>query len=152
MVHNRLNSWQKDKKTQFKGNYTSQSSPKMKCSYIHPSLSKYKAFFSFSPFLPRFPTLFFIGGISLYSPILFNPNLQLVDHIGNLLNACPIINFLEALWVAVNWDILAQGSFPHKCGKLVRCRTFNVVVATFFSDIFWFTVDSFIWNLSLEVW
>ena len=36
---------------------------------------------------------------------------------------------------------------------MVRCRTFNVVVVTvFFSNISWFTVDSFIWSLSLEVW
>ena len=36
--------------------------------------------------------------------------------------------------------------------QFVRCRTFNVVVVAFFSDISWFTVDSFIWSLSLEVW
>ena len=131
--HNRLDLRQKDKKTQFEGNNTYRPSPRMKCSYIHSSLSKYKIFYSFFSF--RSSTPFFMGAISLYSPILFNPNLPLVDHVGNLLDACPIRNLLEVLWVAVSWDILAQGLFPHKCGQLVRCKIFNAVVAAFFSDI-----------------
>ena len=45
----------------------------------------------------RFHALFFTGVISLYSPILFNPNLSLVDHVGDLLDACPIRYLLEAL-------------------------------------------------------
>ena len=125
-----MDSHQKDKKTQFEGNITPRSSLRMKCSYIHSSLSKYKIFYSFSPF--RLPFSLFKGVISLYSPILFNPNLPLVDHVGNLLDTYPIRNLIEALWVAVDWDILAHGSFPHKYGQLVRCRTFNVVVVPFF--------------------
>ena len=35
---------------------------------------------------------------------------------------------------------------------MVRCRTFNVIGVVFFSDISWFTVESFILSLSLEVW
>ena len=50
----------------------------------------------------RFHTPFFTGAISLYSPILFNPNLPLIDHVGDLLDACPIKNILEALWVTVS--------------------------------------------------
>ena len=93
-----------------------------------------------------------MGVVSLYSSILFNPNLPLVDYVSDLLDACPIKNLLETLWVVVSWNILAYGSFPHKYDQLVKCRTFNVVVAVFFSDSSWFTVDSFIWSLSLEVW
>ena len=59
-------------------------------------------FYSFSPFLLKFCTPLFTGAISLYSPILFNPNLPLVDHVGDLLDGCCIKNVLEALWVAVS--------------------------------------------------
>ena len=132
MSHNRLDLCQKDKKTQFEGNNIYRSSPRMKCSYIYSSffLSIRSSFFS-----SQIPCPFFTGAISLYISILFNPNLPFVDHVGDLLDACSIRNLLETLWVAVNWDILAQGSFPHKCSQLIRCRTFNVMVAVFFLDI-----------------
>ena len=87
MGHNRLDLCQKDKKTQFKGNNTPQSNSRIMCSYIHSSLSKYKVFYYFSPFHFRLHTPFFTGAISLYSPILFNPNLPLVDHVGDLFDA-----------------------------------------------------------------
>ena len=102
MGHNRFDSCQKDKKTQFDGNNTPWSSLRIKCSYIHLSLSKYKMFYSFSPFLLRFRTPFFTRSISFYSPILFNLNIPLVDHVGDLLDACPIKNVLQSLWVVVS--------------------------------------------------
>ena len=83
---------------------------------------------------------------------LFNPNLPSVDCISDLLDACPIRVLLEPLYVIVRLNITVQTSFPHKCGQLVRWKTFNVVVATLFLDISWFTVNSFIWKLSLEAW
>ena len=95
MGHNRLDLRQKDKKTQFEENNTPWSSPRMKCFFIHSSLSKYKIFYSFSPF--KLHPLFFTRAISFYSPVLFNPILSLVDHVGNLLDACPIRNLLEVL-------------------------------------------------------
>ena len=97
MGHNRFDSCQKYKKTQFEGNNTPRSNLRMKCSYIHSSLSKYKVFYSFSPFLFRLHTPFFTGAISLCSFILFNPNFSLVDHVGDLLDACLIRNPLETL-------------------------------------------------------
>ena len=56
MGHNRLGSCQEDKKTQFERNNIPRSSSRMKCSYIHSSLSKQKVFFFFqitSPFFHR---------------------------------------------------------------------------------------------------
>ena len=73
-----------------------------------------------------------------------DPNLPLVDDVDDLLYACPIKILLETLFVVVRLNITVQASFPHKCGQLVRCRIFNVVVAAFFSNISQFTVDSFL--------
>ena len=125
----------------------------MSYSYIYSSffLSTRCSLF-FSPFSQRLHALFFRGAFLVYGLVIFNPSPPLVGHVDDLLDACPIRNLLEVLWVAVSWNILAHGSFPHKCGQLVRCWAFNVVVTAFFSDISWFTVNSFIWNLSLEVW
>ena len=153
MGHNRLDSRQKDKKTQFEGNNTPRSSPRMKCSYIHSSLSKYKMFslcfvcFS-SEYIPHFSR-----GPFLYIVLfLFNLNLSPVDCISNLLDACLIRVFLEPFCVVVRLNITIQASFPHKCNQLVRCRAFNMIVTAIFSGISWFTVYFFIWNLSLVVW
>ena len=71
-------------------------------------------------------------------------SLPLVDYVSDPLDACPIRTLLETLYVAIRLNITVHASFPHKYGQLVRCRTFNVVVTTFFSDISWFTVHSFI--------
>ena len=96
MGHNRLDSCQEDKKTQFEKNNTPRSSPRMKCSYIHSSLSKYKVFFLF--FFPSQITCpFFMGAFPLYNPSILHPNLSLVDLIDDLLDVCPIQNLLEAL-------------------------------------------------------
>ena len=153
MGHKRLDSSQKDKKTQFEGNNTPRSSLRMKCSYIHSSFFKYKMFslfffFFLSDYIPHFSRESFLY-IVLF---LFNPSLPSVDCISDLLDACPIRALLEPLCVVVKLNITVQTSFSHKCGQLVRCRTFNVVIATFFSNISWFIVDSFIWSLFLEVW
>ena len=154
MGHKRLDSSQKDKKTQFEGNNTPRSSLRMKCSYIHSSFFKYKMFslffffFFVSDYIPHFSQESFLY-IVLF---LFNPSLPSVDCISDLLDACPIRALLEPLCVVVKLNITVQTSFSHKCGQLVRCRTFNVVIATFFSNISWFIVDSFIWSLSLEAW
>ena len=94
MGHNRLDSCQKDKKIQFEGNNTHRSSPRMKCSYVYSSFFKVQGVLSFPL---RLHAPFFMGVISLYSPILFNPNLSLVDHVSNLLDACLIRNLLEVL-------------------------------------------------------
>ena len=81
-----------------------------------------------------------MGAIPLYSPSILHPNLPLVDLIDDLLDACPIQNLLEALWVAVNRDTTVQVSFPYKYGQLIRCKAFNMVVAVFFPDFFAFVV------------
>ena len=94
MGHNKLDSCQKDKKIQFEGNNTHRSSPRMKCSYVYSSFFKVQGVLSFPL---RFHALFFTGVISLYSPILFNPNISLVDHVGDLLDACPIRYLLKTL-------------------------------------------------------
>ena len=145
MGHNRLYSHQKDKKTRFEGNNIPWSSPRMKCSYIHSSFSKYK---TFSPCFVCFSNCYiphFSLGFLLYIVLfLFNPSLPPVNCISDLLNTCHIKALLKPLCVAVKFSITIYASFPHKCGQLVRCRTFNVVVATFFSDISWFIMDSFI--------
>ena len=137
MEHNRLDSCQKDKKTHFEGTNTPRSSPRMKCSYIHLGLSKYKMFplhfvcFS-SEYIPHFSWESF-----LYTVIfLFNPNFPPIDYISDFMDVCPIKFFLEPLCVAVRLNVIVQISFPHKCGQLVRCRAFNVVIAVFFSNIF----------------
>ena len=93
---------------------------------------------------------FFMGAFSLCSPSILHPHLPLVDLLDDLLDACPIQNLLKALWIAVNWDITIQVSFPYKCGQLVRCRALNVVVITFFSDISSFVVGYFPWSLSTK--
>ena len=72
MGHKRLDSPQKDKKTQIEGNNTHRSSSRMKCSYILSSFFKYKSsslfcFFFFSVIPPYFSRGFF----SLYSHIPF---------------------------------------------------------------------------------
>ena len=96
---------------------------------------------SFLFFLPSPITcLFFMRAFPLYSPSILHPNLPLVDLIDDLLDACPIQNLLEALWRAVNWDIIIRVSFPHKCGQLVRCKVFTVVVVAFFPNISSFVV------------
>ena len=56
---------------------------------------------------------------------------------GNFVSSCEL-------------DIFAQGSFSHKCSKLVRCRTFNVVVAAFSLYISSFVVGYLPWNLSIK--
>ena len=73
--------------------------------------------------------------IPLYSLTLFDPNLPLVDYVGDSLDVCPIRTLLETLYVAVKLNITVQTSFPHKCGQLFRCESFKVVVAAFFQDI-----------------
>jgi len=60
------------------------------------------------------------------------------------MDAYPIIALLEPLYIAVRLNITVQTSFLHKCSQLVRYKKFNVVVAAFFSDISWFTVNSLI--------
>ena len=145
MDHNRLDLHQEDKKTQFEGNNTPRSNLRMKCSYIHSSLSKYKMFpLSFVCFssdsIPHFSQRSFLY-IVLF---LFNLNFPLVDCISDLLDACPIKSLLNPLCVTVRLNITVQTSFPHKRGQLVRCRTFNVVIAAFILDFSWFTVDFFI--------
>ena len=122
----------------------------MKCSCIDSSLSKYKIFFSFSLSFLQLCASFFTGVFPLYSPSIFNPNLPLVDHVGDLLDDYPIRNLLEALWIAVNWDIIVHVSFPHKSGQSIRCRAFNVVVATFFPYISSFVVGYLPWSLSIK--
>ena len=94
-------------------------------------------FFSFLFFFfsLRLHAPFFTGAFPLYSLVLFNPSLPLVDNVSDLLDACPIRTLLEALGVVVRLNILVLALFPHKCGQGIRCRTFNVVVAAFFSDI-----------------
>ena len=153
MDHNRLDSRQEDKKTQFEENNTPWSNLRTKCSYIHSSLSKYKMFpFSFVCFssdsIPHFSYTSFLY-IVLF---LFNLSFPPVDCISDLLDACPIKALLNPLCVTVRLNITVQTSFPHKCSQFVRCRTFNVVVAAFILDFSRFTVDSFIWSLFLEVW
>ena len=44
----------------------------------------------------------FMGAFPLYGPVIFNPSPSLVDHVSDLLDACPIGNLLETLWVVVN--------------------------------------------------
>ena len=73
--------------------------------------------------------------IPLYSLTLFDHSLPLVDYGGDSLDACPIKTFLETLYVAVRLNVTIQALFPRKCSQLVRCRTFNVMVAAFFLDI-----------------
>ena len=94
--------------------------------------------------------IFFMESFPLYSPSILNPSLPLVDQVGDPLDACPIRNLLEALWIAVNWDITVQVSFSHKCGQLVRFRAFNVVVVAFFPNISSFAVGYLPWNLSIK--
>ena len=55
--------------------------------------------------------------LPLYSlPLYLHPSLPLVDHVDDLLDACPIRTLLEALDVAVRLNIHVLASFPHKCG------------------------------------
>ena len=105
MGYNRLDSCQKDKKIQFEGNNTSQSSPRMKCSYIHLSLSKYKLFYPFSPFLFRLHVSFFMEAIPLYSLLLLDSSPPLIDYVNDFLDACPIRTLLWTLYVAVGLNI-----------------------------------------------
>ena len=72
---------------------------------------KYKKFsLSLYHSMPPFLTEAF----SLYSSILLNPSLPLVDYVGDLLNACPIRTFLGTLCVAIRLNITVQTLFPHK--------------------------------------
>lgn len=73
--------------------------------------------------------------LPLYSLHSFDLSLPHVDYVDDLLDACPIRALLEILCVAVRLNTTVQVSFPYKCDQLVRCRTFNVVVAALFSDI-----------------
>ena len=116
-----------------------------------PTVSKYKEFFSciFFFFFPSSPV--FMESLPLYSLPSFDPSLPLVDYVDDLLDACPIRALLETLCVAMRLNTTVQASFPHKCGQLVRYRTFNVVVAAFLSDVSQFTMDSFLWSLSSKV-
>ena len=142
-------SYHKDNKTQYKRNNTPWSDPRMKCSYIHSSFSKYKIFLLFF-FLLSLLAPFFMGVFSLYSSSILHPSLPLVDLIGDLLDVCPIRNFLEDLWIAVNLDIIVQVSSPYKCGQVVWYRAFNVMVAAFSSNISSLIVGYFPWCLSLK--
>ena len=90
-----------DKKTQIKKNKAPQSNPRRWCSYIDSNLSKYKMFFLF---LFPIASLVFMKSLPLYSLVLFNPSLPLVDHIGDPLGACPIRNLLEAFVSCYDWD------------------------------------------------
>ena len=116
--------------------------------FIQASLStRYSlspTFSCFSFFLRDYMPQFSQGSFLYIVLLPFNPNISSVDCVNDLLNACPIRALLEPLYIAVRLNVTVQTSFPHKCGQMVRCRTFNVVVATFFSDISWFTIDSFI--------
>ena len=93
MGHNRLGSCQEDKKTQFERNNIPRSSSRMKCSYIHSSLSKQKVWFFFF----QITSPFFIGTFPLYILVIFNFGPPLVDHISDLLDAYHIRNLLETL-------------------------------------------------------
>ena len=66
---------------------------------------------------------FFKGAFPLYSSSIFHHSLPLIDHIGDLLDAYPIKNLLEALWIAINLGLTVQVSSPHKCDQVVWCRT-----------------------------
>ena len=117
----------------------------MKCSYILSSFFKYKLSSLFCLFVclvipPNFSQESFLY-LLLF---LFNLSLPSVDYISNILDACPIKALLELLCVAVGLNITIQASFPHKCSQLVKCKTFNLVVVTFFLDISRFIVDYFI--------
>ena len=109
-------------------------------------------FFPFSLLTFRFSAPFFIRAFFLYSLSILHPNLPLVNLISDLLDDCLIKNLLEALWIAVNWDIIVHVSFLHKWGQLVRCRAFNVVVAAFLPDLSSFIVGFLPWNLSSKEW
>ena len=147
---NWLDSYQEDKKTQCNRNNTPWSGLRMKCSYIYSSLSKYKMFFFLFFFLLRLHAPFFIRVFSLYSPSILHPHLPLVDLLDDLLDVYPIQNPLEALWIVVNWDITVQVSFSHKCGQLIRCKAFNMVVIAFFPNISSFVVGYLPWSLSTK--
>ena len=107
-------------------------------------------FFFLFFFLLRLHAPFFIGVFSLYSPFILHPHLPLVDLLDDLLDVYPIQNPLEALWIVVNWDITVQVSFSHKCGQLVRCKAFNMVVVGFFPNISSFVVGYLPWSLSTK--
>ena len=116
--------------------------------FLSTRCSLYILFVFFSDYIPHFS-----WGSFLYIVLfLFNPNLPLFDCISDLLDTCPIRALLETLCVVVRLNITIQASFPHKFGQLVRCRTFNVVVAAFFLNISWFTVESFLRSSSSKVW
>ena len=134
-----MDSRQKYKKTQFKGKNVPRLSPRIKCFYIHSNFSKYKMFslsfscliFFLSDYIPQFSQRSF-----LYIVLLpFNPSLLSIDCVSDLLDVCPIKALLEPLYIPVRLNITVHTLFPHKYGQLVRCRTFNVVIVTFFSDI-----------------
>ena len=93
-----------------------------------------------------------MGAFSLYSPSILHPNLPLVDFIGDLLDACPIKKLLKALWIVVNWNIIVQVSFSHKCSQLIKCKAFKMMVAAFFPDISSFVVGFLPWSLSSKEW
>ena len=82
--------------------------------------------------------------LPLYSLPSFDLSLPLVDYVDDHLDACPIRALLEILCITVRLNTTIHASFPHKCGQLVRCKTFNVVEVAFFSDISQFTVDYFL--------
>ena len=105
-----------------------------------PTFSKYidvlSTQSSFPFFSPRSDTPSVKESPPLYilSPC-FHPSLPLVDQISDLLDVYPIRTFLKPLCVAIRLNITVHASLPYKCGKLVKCRAFNVVVLAFFSDI-----------------
>ena len=146
---NGLDSCQDNKKTHFNRNNTPQLDLRIDVFLYSLKLISVQNVLTLF-FHPRLPPLFFMGVFPLYGPFIFNPSLPLVNHVGDLLDACPIRNILEALWVVVNWDIFVQESFLHKCDQLVRCRTFNMVVAAFFPDISSFVVGYLPLSLSIK--
>ena len=99
---------------------------------------------SFSLSLNDYIPHFSLGSFLCIVLFIFNPSLLFVDCINDVLDACSIRALLEPLCVVVRLNLTVQVLFPHKCNQLVRCRTFNMVIVTFFSDISWFTVDFFI--------
>ena len=103
----------------FKEKNAPRSNPKKINSYIYSYYFPIQRVLSMY-FFCRLNAPFFMEAFSLYSLFLsFHLSLPLV-----------------------RLNITFQASFPHKCGQLVRCRVFNMVVVVFFSDISQFTIDS----------
>ena len=109
-----------------------------------PTISKYNEFFPCIFFQLDAPS--FMEALPLCSLSLsFHLSLPLVDQVDDFLDACPIKTFLRL-------NITIQALLPYKCNQMVKCRTFNVVVAAFFSYFSQFTVDSSLSCLSSKAW